>query len=362
MLKHNLHSSASLSLACRSLPSNLQFAICILQFTIKAVCCSLFLLPAASLSAQVVRLPAVDCQQRPYPIRLASHPDSSAELTEAPGQVTTLGTQEPKLPKDVRSGFFQKVLFYGTWLPGGGDRGFGQNDLQAELITALPCPTTKSPLIMTSGFSVHYLDGPEGVDLPPRLYEAYMQFRWMAQVTPRLGLDFALTPGVWSDFEQGADEAFRMPGHGAAAWTWTEYAKIVLGAAYLDRPDVDVIPIGGIIWTPNDNVKYELLFPSPKIAHRILYEQWRDREIETWAYFKVEFLGDAWAIRHTDDTTDLVLMRDWRFIFGVERKQIRGFGARLEAGYVLGRHIQFSGPEPDFDPTDTFLLRGILMY
>ncbi|MBN2581249.1 MAG: hypothetical protein JXB10_19870 [Pirellulales bacterium] len=340
----------------------MQFAICNFQFAIKTLFFAvLFLLPAR-LSAQVVRLPAVAPEEQRDPLRLALHPDSSAEVTQAPGQVTTPGPEEPALPKGARSGFFQKALFYGTYLPGGGERGFGQNDLQAELITALPCPTVKSPLVMTSGFAGHYLDGPQGVDLPPRLYEAYMQFRWMAQVTPQLGLDFALTPGVWSDFEQSSGKAFRMPGHGAAAWTYNEHVKLVLGAAYLARPDVDVIPIGGIIWMPSDDVKYELLFPYPRIARRLLVEQLGDCEIETWAYFKVEFLGDAWAIRLDDDTNDVVLLRDWRFILGIERTEIRGLGVRLEVGYVLGRHIQFSGSQPDFDPTDTFLLRGVLMY
>jgi hypothetical protein len=333
-----------------------------LKSAVKSIFVAVLLFFSARLDAQVVPLPAVMPEERTFPGKLVSHPDSSAQITEAPGEITTSGVEEPELPKDVRPGFFQKALFSGTWLPRIGARGLGQDDLQAELITALPCPTVKSPLVVTSGFAVHYLDGPEAVDLPPRLYESYVQFRWMAQVTPQFGLDFALTPGVWSDFEQSSHEAFRMPGHGAAAWTWTDHAKIVLGAAYLDRPDVNVIPVGGIVWTPNDDVKYELLFPYPKIAHRILDERQDGREIETWAYFKMEFLGDAWAIHHSNGSDDVVLFRDWRFIFGVERKQIRGFGARLEAGYVLGRHIQFSGPEPDFDPTDTLLLRGVLMY
>ena len=115
--------------------------------------------------------------------------------------------------------------------------------------------------------------GRSTADLPPRLYDAYIDFRWLSQVTPKLGLDLAITPGVFSDFDQDSSKAFRLPGHAAAAWTWNETTKIVLGAAYLDRPDVEVIPIGGVIWTPNEDVKFDLVFPHPKISRRIYWSR-----------------------------------------------------------------------------------------
>ncbi|MGW8256749.1 MAG: DUF6268 family outer membrane beta-barrel protein [Thermoguttaceae bacterium] len=310
----------------------------------------------------MTRLPAVLPEEKKFPGLLVSHPDSSAELLQAPGDsVVNPPAEAPK--SDVRPGMFQKLIFQGTWLSRGvGSRGFGQDDLEAKLILALPCPTRDSPLVITPGFAVQYLDGPANVDLPPRLYESYSEFRWLSQVTPRWGLDLSLTPGVYSDFNQESDEAFRLTGHGAAAWTYTPSIKFVLGAAYLNRPDYDVIPIGGMIWTPNDEFRMDLIYPEPKIAHRIHCFDSLKKDVETWAYLKGEFAGDVWAIAHSDGGEDSVLIRDCRVILGVERKTQGGLTASVEVGYVFGRHIQFSSNLPDFDPADTVLLRASLLY
>jgi hypothetical protein len=320
------------------------------------------ILVASSLSAQVVRLPDVATDDDNYPGQLISHPDSSAEILQKPGG--TIADKPVESPRsDVRSGIFQKIIFNGTWLAGGNSsRAFGQKDLESKIILALPCPTRESPLVITPGYTAHYLEGPAGVDLPPHLYEAYTQFRWLSQVSPQWGFDLAVTPGVFSDFNQSSDDAFRLTGHGAAAWTYNPKTKIVLGAAYLDRPDVNVIPIGGLIWTPNDELKFDLVFPHPKISKRIHYFDGLNQDVETWTYIAGEFAGDAWAIAHANGSTDLVDIRDYRLIFGLERKTYGGLTANVEVGYVFGRRISFNSDIPDFYPEDTVLLRGGMMY
>jgi hypothetical protein len=334
---------------------NLKYAIAFLF-----VCLGL---TAAPLAAQVVRLPAVIPADEKYPGQLVSAPDSSAELLQAPGESVAEAPAEAPKKSDVRPGMFQKLIFQGTWLARGvGSYGFGQNDLESKLILALPCPSRDSPLVITPGFTVHYLDGPANVDLPPRLFETYTQFRWLSQVAPQWGLDLAITPGVFSDFQQGSDEALRLTGHGAAAWTYSSTTKFVLGAAYLDRPDYNVIPIGGVIWTPNDDLRFDLIYPEPKVARRFHFFDNLNKDVETWAYLKGEFAGDVWAIAHADGSDDTVLIRDWRVILGLERKTYGGLTASVEVGYVFSRHIQFGSDTPDFDPADTILLRGGLMY
>ena len=189
-----------------------------------------------------------------------------------------------------------------------------------------------------------------------------MQFRWLSQVTPQWGLDLAITPGVFSDFEQSSSKAFRLTGHAAAAWTYNPTTKLVFGAAYLDVPGNNLIPIGGAIWTPNDELKFDLLFPNPKISRRIHYFDNSNKNIETWAYVAGEFANDAWAIAHSDGSDDLVVLRDTRVILGLLRKTYGGLTANVEIGYVFGREIHFSSDTPDFEPEDTILLRGGMMY
>lgn len=331
-----------------------------LQFAISFLLLWLFF-GLAPLAAQVVRLPEVIPEEEKYPGQLVSHPDSSAEILQAPGGTAADVPAQP--PSDVRPGMFQKLIFNGTWLAGGTDsRSFGQNDLESKVILALPCPTRDSPLVITPGFTVHFLQGPANVDLPPRLFETYMQFRWLSQVTPQWGLDLAVTPGVFSDFNQGANDAFRLTGHGAVAWTYNPAAKFVLGAAYLDVPDDNLIPIGGVIWTPNEDLIFDLIFPTPKISRRIHCFDNLNKEVETWVYIAGEFANDAWAIAHSDGSNDLVVLRDNRVILGLERKIHGGLTANVEVGYVFSRRIRFNSDIPDFKPEDTVLLRGGLMY
>ena len=189
------------------------------------------------------------------------------------------------------------LLFDATWLAPGGANGLGDNDLELQAIFALPCPTINSPLVITPGYGVQYLQGPQHPDLPPQLQDGYVNFRWLSQVTPKLGLDLAITPSIFSDFDQQSSKAFRLPGHAAAAWTWNETTKLVLGAAYLDRFDVEVIPIGGVIWTPDDDTKFDLVFPHPKISRRNYWGGNCGDDVQDWVYIAGEFTGDQWAIR-----------------------------------------------------------------
>jgi hypothetical protein len=325
--------------------------------------------------AQVVRLPAVAPSDTATsnsldlpppdempPGRLVSHPDSSSEILRTPGENDIAVEAEPKLPPGTRNGFFQKAMFDGTWLAPGGSEGMGMYDLKLQGIFALPCPKRETPLVMTPGYAVHYLDGPQGVDLPPRLNDAYLQFRWLAQATPLLGLDLAITPGVFSDFEQSSNEAFRLTGHAVTAWTWNDTSKVVLGAAYLDRPDVEVIPVVGLIWTPRDDWKFDLVFPEPKIAHRIAWTGQLGEAVQDWLYFSVEFAGDAWAIRRSDGAADQVVLSDDRLILGMERKVLGGVSSKFEVGYVFNRRIRYSSDTPDVWPSNTVMLRGGLTY
>jgi hypothetical protein len=296
-----------------------------------------------------------------------SHPDSSSQILQSPGDGDVAPAvpqpDQPRLPPGVRNGVFQKVLFDATWLAPGGADGLGTNDLQLQGIFALPCPTINSPLVITPGFAVHYLQGPQNADLPPRLHDGWVDFRWMSQVTPTLGLDLAVTPSIFSDFNQDSSKALRLPAHAAAAWTWNETTKIVVGAAYLARPDVVAIPIGGVVWTPRDDLKFDLIFPHPKISRRVYY--WSDPgkdDVQDWVYVAGEFNGDVWAIRGADGAADQVVISDYRLVLGIERRVTGGLSSRFEIGYVFGRQVKYMSDTPDFYPTDTVMLRGGLTY
>lgn len=307
-----------------------------------------------------MRLPAVEPNEGSLPGQPVSAPDSPAEVLHSPDQ--TIPAEPAQPPSEARPGMFQKAIFSSTWLARTGDGGLGIGDLEAKSVLALPCPTADSPLLIIPGFAVHYLDGPAGVEMPPRLYDAYCQFRWLHRFSPRWGADVSITPGVYSDFDQEDSEAFRLTGHAVDAWTWCPTTKIIMGVGYFNRLDVKVLPVGGIIWTPSEDWDFELLFPQPKIARRVYWTSAGNERLQEWFYVAAEFGGGDWAFRRSDGTSDLVDLKDYRIYFGLERKKIGGLGARIEVGYVFGRQIEYLRGLPEFDPADTVMLRAGVTY
>jgi hypothetical protein len=290
---------------------------------------------------------------------LAAHTDSPPELPQPLPEL--MEPANPDRPPDARDGAFQRLIFTGTWLAGGGADGLGLSHLEIKSVFGLPVPSRRSPLVITPGFGVYYVDGPHSPDLPPRLYEAYAQFRWWKRMGPQFGMDFAVTLGVFSDFQQAADRAIRTPGHIAAAYEWTPELKGILGVAYLDRPDVNILPIGGVVWnTPL--WKLEMVAPKPRIARRVFWCGAYGERLKDWLYLAGEFGGGTWAIRRADGMDDRVVYRDYRVLLGLERWDLEGLDGCFEVGYVFGRNLEYASPTADSHPTGTILLRAGATY
>jgi hypothetical protein len=190
----------------------------------------------------------------------------------------------------------------------------------------------------------------------------------MRRLGPRWGIDLAVTPGVFSDFEQATDDTFRITGHAVAAWSYTPDLKFVLGAAYVDRMKTEVLPVCGLIWTPHEEVKFDLVFPHPRIARRIYTFGAYTDDVQDWLYLAGEFGGGIWAVERTSGVVDRFDYTDFRVVLGLERKVLGGLEGRLEVGYVFGREIRYAsrrGPPggwSGFDPADTVMVRGGVTY
>jgi hypothetical protein len=297
--------------------------------------------PAADLSTQASdSVPVTLPQDLPPPVDLTPSPQNTEAVVPS-----------------TRSGMFQRLTVNGTWISSGGADGMGMSDVELKAIFALPCPTREWPLLITPGVAEHWLDAP-GTDLPTRLGDTYIDFRWLPKLTPRLMLDLAVTPGVYRDFDQHTDDGLRITSHAAGVWTWTPTAKLVLGASYLDRSDLNVIPIGGLIWTPTPDWQLDLLFPQPKIWRRLHSSLERDSDAENWVYVAGEFGDWAWAVRRSNGTLDTAEYRDARLLLGVERKVHGGLNGRLEVGYVFSRKLRYTSGEGELDPHGAVLLRA----
>ncbi len=283
-----------------------------------------------------------------------------------------------KTPDDYRSGAFQKLSFTNTYLPRWGGDGFGIYGIELTSVWGLPCPTKDAPLVITPGVGTQWLDGPASLDIPPQLHEVYAEFRWLPKFGERFRADIAIEPSYNSDWSGSTVRAVRLIGHGSAMWDWTPTFQLVLGAAYLDRPDVEVLPIAGFIWKPDSQMEYRLVFPIPKISYRLGYDGvtvpvYPNRTCPTWTsdcwvYLAGELGGadqngaGSFAIRHSDGTSDLMSYSDIRVFLGLENRTIVGLGSQIELGYVFHRYIRLTSTDTNFDLGDTLMVRAALNY
>jgi len=265
-----------------------------------------------------------------------------------------------KLPPGAKPGMLQQVIYTVTELPKLGSNGLGLTVLENSMTLGLPAPTVDSPLLVTPGFSGTIVDAPAGIDLPGVLYEGYIQARWLRKVGKRLGVDLAVAPGWYSDFHNDSSQALRITGHGFGAWEASDNLRVVAGVIYLDRYDVNMLPAGGLVWTPADDRRYELIFPRPRLAWRIAERP----HAAHWGYLAAEFGGNQWAMQSATGLDEVVVIRDYRLLAGWERRPADlGISWRLESGFVFGRTVQYyDSDQPTAHPGDTFLVRAGVWY
>lgn len=264
------------------------------------------------------------------------------------------------LPAGVKSGLLQRVELQQTYLPDLGGDGLTVVDLENSFTIGLPFPDRESPLLITPGFDIHLLSGPTSTDLPAHLYDTYLSVRWLRRLNNKILLNSSVSPGWFSDWESNETDALRAPAQSLIIYDWTPQTQLIAGLVYLDRVDLNFLPAFGVIYKPNDAVRIEAIMPRPKIAVRVR----QNRRFEDWFSIAGEFGGGQWAIERADGRDDILISRDYRVVMGLERKNLVGMlGGRVELGYVFGRVYQYRQThDPDYEPADTVLIRGGLIY
>ncbi|HYO23601.1 MAG TPA: hypothetical protein VEQ85_01495 [Lacipirellulaceae bacterium] len=260
--------------------------------------------------------------------------------------------------------FLQQISFEHTYLYG--DHGPGDLEInRTEMSATFGVPifyNPNTPLLITPGFAFNWLEGPVGpdADLPPRVYDAYLDAAWYPRFSPMLGADLGVRTGVWTDFEAVNTDSIRVLGRGLAVISISPRMDVLAGVWYLDRNRYPLLPAGGVHWKPNPEWDAYLVFPNPKVRKRFVTigaSQW-------WWYVAGEYGGGRWTIERdpagvamgADDDIDI---NDIRVIGGFEwetQTQARG---HIEAGYVFDREIIYDGTRlpPQFDLDDTFMVR-----
>jgi hypothetical protein len=295
----------------------------------------------------------------PTPARPASFFDPNIEAT-APDALSLEPDPPagPKPPPGAKPGMLQEVSLITTWLSGKEPVDLDVVDIDFKISLGLPCPTVETPMVLTPGLGMHFLEGPDSPDLPARVYDSFLDIRWILPLNEQFMFDLAVTPGWYSDWEQSGSEGLRIGARAIGIYTASPEARFVLGGAFLDREDVDFLPIAGLIWTPHDDLKLDLLFPLPKLSWRVSV----DGSLEKWWYISGELGGGSWAIRRASGFDDVVNYTDLRVMLGQEIRSKGYLSAWFEVGYVFNRELDYNSGGPGFEPENTALVRGGVGY
>lgn len=259
---------------------------------------------------------------------------------------------------------WHRIYFNNQYLADFSSQGFGMNSTDINTSFAFPFFLNPSPVLITPGFTLHLLDGPASSefsgspDLPPQLYDAYLDTSWQPVFSNWFSADLNVRIGVYSDFEKVNTDSILVTGHGAGVFTINPRWQAVLGAQYLDRPNARILPVGGLIWTPNEDTRYELVFPWPRVACR-----WTTvGNTDIWWYGRGEYGGGRWTVERANGFSDDVTYNDLRVAIGLEMISFRGLTAWTEVGYVFDRDIMFSDGTPDTKPDDTIMIGAGVKY
>lgn len=244
---------------------------------------------------------------------------------------------------------WKKTIGTATWIaPNSG--GLGITSLDARGSIEFP---NFQALWFVPRVAAHWLDGPTATDLPAHLYDVSFETIGMLPIGERWFVQAAIAPSFFTDGQNTSQKAFRLPGRVLAFWKYSDTLTFTGGILYLDRDDVKAIPSAGILWNPNEDWKYELCVPRPRIAWRFSH----DEDSARWGYIVGEFGGGTWAIQRASGLDDVTTLSDYRLMAGYERKWTSGRSWLIEAGYVFSRTLEYTSTLGDTDLPSTALVR-----
>ncbi len=280
----------------------------------------------------------------------------------------------PQISMAAMQKFVQHVDFNYDWFAGHGENELGINDVNLDVTFAIPLfQNIATPLLITPGFAVHYWEGPvsvppEPADLPPRTYDAYLDFCWNPQISPWFGAELNFRTGLYSDFDVVSSAAFRFMGKGLAVIRLSDHMVLKAGVWYIDRVLVKILPAGGLVWTPNPDVYFDILFPNPKIGKRLATLG----TTEWWLIADGCYGGGSWFIRRNsglappgpaDGTETNFDYNDVEIAVGLEFRTVRHLDGLFEIGGSFSRQLVYQDNQPQFYfPNSTVFIRAGLTY
>jgi hypothetical protein len=205
------------------------------------------------------------------------------------------------------------------------------------------------------GLGFHSLSGPVQTDMPAWVFDFSIGYQYRFRLGP-LAVDLATAVLAASDFKGNARQGIRFPSHAVGFLSIGPGMDLVFGADYLDRGDIKLLPVGGLIWVPNPAMRFEIVFPRPRITVQV-----SDKHR---LYVAGELGGGSWAIEREmfDLGDDLATYRDLRVCIGIEDVEKDGRRSAFEIAYLFNRRLEYSSGIGDMNLNDSVLLRLVTRY
>ena len=203
--------------------------------------------------------------------------------------------------------------------------------------------------------------------MPAYTFDAFLDLAWNPQLNDRFGGELSVRTGVYSDFRGFDEDSIRVTAKAMAVMTFSPATTVKFGLWYLNLVHNKLLPAGGVVWSPNPNVRFDILFPNPKFTQRLT----TIGSTKWWWYFSGDYGNDAWTIRRGKETggldgaLDQVDYTNIRIALGLEFKRLAGLGLTglCEVGGAFDRRLDYaSGLPSSYSPSSTIFLRGSLSY
>ena len=222
---------------------------------------------------------------------------------------------------------------------------FGVSEFDFRMQLGFPCrfipnsgPGCTGPgfFYVAPGGSLIWWDGPAVGEpgISPNGFSASLDVGMMPQFNETFSLDAWFRFGVFSDFNKANANSLRYQGRLAGMFNVSRQFKIVAGVLYMDRARVKLLPTGGVIWTPREDIVLRLTFPNPKLSMRV----YNTGRVEWWGYLQGDYGGGSWTI--DGEKTDY---NDIRIGIGVEFETLTKVGGYFEVGGAFNREIYSYG-------------------
>lgn len=202
------------------------------------------------------------------------------------------------------------------------------------------------------GIELHFLAGPEVTDMPPRVFNFSLGYQQRKEIGSFV-YDVSAAVMAASDFEGSSRRGIRFPAHAVGYYVVDPELDLALGADFLDREDIHILPVAGFIWRPDPDVRVELLFPRPRIDFQ-LREKFR-------LFLRGGLGGGTWAVERVGGADDLATYYDLQIGVGLEGRNAHGWQS-FEIAYLFDRKLEYASQVGDYQPAETVMIRTVSSY